>query len=307
MKLSSPREVRSIRLKVGEPCNWSCDFCHNEGDKKANTLHWDHELHNTLITLQNHFQITEVHLTGWEPTLNPDIINMIRWIKEMGLEVKMTTNGQFSEKLRTEIIGSWIDSISVSLHSTHPEDLRKVMSKSKDAAWAEEQIQRSKDNILWLNRMWVRTKINTVISDAHDIPRVQDVFWWAARNNIEMRLLDNLSNKESAGSAIKLFISMMGWNKIDENRVLWTSSTRTSYLVKDVGTFVVKSIDSVFLDWVCQKCSHFGKSTCEEWFYNIRLQKNKWEWMVILCIQNQNEETVLSLEDFISSYGSQEA
>jgi len=218
----------------------------------------------------------------------------------------MTTNGQFSEKLREEISGSWIDSISISLHSINPEDLKKVMSRTQNTTWANEQIQRSQKNILWLNRDWIRTKINTVISDNADIPRVQDIFWWAAKNNVEMRILGNLDQKGTAESAIKLFISIMGWLKIHETTIQWTSDSKTSYLVENVGSFIVKRINGVFLDWVCQKCSHFKKSTCEEWFYNIRLQKNKWEWMVILCIQNQNEETVLSLEDFISSYGSPE-
>lgn len=49
-------------------------------------------------------------------------------------------------------------------------------------------------------------RINAVLSNEADIKRIIEVFRFAAVNQVEMRLLDNLDRKEEAARAIKKLI-----------------------------------------------------------------------------------------------------
>lgn len=45
---------------------------------------------------------------------------------------------------------SGVDAVNFSLHSLDPVDLAKVMFRKVDKAWAQRQIERSTDNIIFL-------------------------------------------------------------------------------------------------------------------------------------------------------------
>lgn len=299
-------EIQSVRLKITEACDWSCKFCHNEWDIAAKSLEWDDELKEKFILLQETLWIEDVHLTGWEPSLNKDIWNIISWIKELWMDVKMTSNGQFSEDIRKLIVKSWLDSINFSIQSLDPIDLQSVMKKNVSEQWAIKQIEREKANIISLYSEGVKVRVNSVIGSSQDIPRIQNIIYWAIENNIEMRVLDDLNQKENAKNAINELIDIT-WSKLkDVISTNGSSSKRLIYEIPEKWLFTVKQIAEIYLSGICDECPHFESNTCQEWFYSIRMQKNKRDnsYSIILCIQNKNSETVIPFETFLQSYNS---
>lgn len=88
------------------------------------------------------------------------------------MKTKMTTNGQFNETTRTNLVDSGIEAVNFSLQSVDPNILIAMMKKSKTVEWGEEQIQCAKDNIIHMQMDGVKTRINCVISSRADISRV---------------------------------------------------------------------------------------------------------------------------------------
>lgn len=86
-------------------CNFRCPFCHNAGlvlRPLEQELYTEEEV---LAFLQKRRGIlTGVCITGGEPTIQQDLPDFVRRIKELGLLVKLDTNGSHPGML-TELIG----------------------------------------------------------------------------------------------------------------------------------------------------------------------------------------------------------
>ncbi len=75
-------------------CNFKCGFCHNASlvtDYKELPTYSEEEIFSYL---KKRFGILEgVCITGGEPTLNPDLPELCKKIKDIGYRVKVDTNG----------------------------------------------------------------------------------------------------------------------------------------------------------------------------------------------------------------------
>ena len=74
-------------------CNFRCPFCHNS-ELLPGTVEAEYETGEVLDFLRKRKGILEgVCITGGEPTLQPDLEDFIRSVRELGLLVKLDTNG----------------------------------------------------------------------------------------------------------------------------------------------------------------------------------------------------------------------
>jgi pyruvate formate lyase activating enzyme len=99
-----PGKVASIVFVSG--CNMRCPFCHNSdlALKNYSKLHiYQQDAILRKISESQKF-IDGVEITGGEPTLQADLADFISKCKEIGLLVKLDTNGSNPKKLR-ELIG----------------------------------------------------------------------------------------------------------------------------------------------------------------------------------------------------------
>ena len=81
-------------------CNFRCPFCHNSEilDGKEEAVMDDQQL---LAFLGKRKGILDgVCITGGEPTLKPDLPQLLREIKALGYPVKLDTNGYRPEVLK---------------------------------------------------------------------------------------------------------------------------------------------------------------------------------------------------------------
>lgn len=107
-------------------CNFCCPFCHNKGlvlcPQKEPVI-------PTIIVLEHLAKrrnvIEGVCITGGEPTLAMDLPYFIRQIKDLGLLVKLDTNGYRPEVLRGLLNEKLIDYIAMDIKSS-PENYTKL-------------------------------------------------------------------------------------------------------------------------------------------------------------------------------------
>ena len=100
-------------------CNFRCPFCHNsilvlEADA-VKTMDGE----EILATLKKRKNILEgVCITGGEPTLNPELPDFIRAIKEIGLNVKLDTNGYKPDVVAALLEEGLLDYVAMDIKSS---------------------------------------------------------------------------------------------------------------------------------------------------------------------------------------------
>ncbi len=115
--LDYPGKVASTIFLGG--CNLRCPFCHNmnlvTGINNIDPIPYEEVMHH----LQSRAGVIDgVCITGGEPTLEPDLIRLIRSIKDLGLLVKLDSNGTRSSVLDDLLSKNLLDYIAIDIKSS---------------------------------------------------------------------------------------------------------------------------------------------------------------------------------------------
>ncbi len=94
-------------------CDLRCPFCHNFEliDGTAEPIMDDQELLDFLKKRQG--LLDGVAITGGEPCLRPDLIDLIKDIRALGYPVKLDTNGLHPDVLRTLVEERLVDYVAM--------------------------------------------------------------------------------------------------------------------------------------------------------------------------------------------------
>ncbi|MFV0341791.1 MAG: anaerobic ribonucleoside-triphosphate reductase activating protein [Anaerocolumna sp.] len=100
-------------------CNFRCPFCHNSSlvllSDSLERIDEDSIFH----TLNTRKGILEgVCITGGEPTLSPGLDHFMQKIKDLGLLIKLDTNGSNPEKLKELVHRGLVDYIAMDIKNT---------------------------------------------------------------------------------------------------------------------------------------------------------------------------------------------
>lgn len=87
-------------LELTRRCNNRCGYCYNawrapeleyaKGDRREMTTA---EIERTILKLQEEVPVTTVALSGGEPTLRPDLPEIVRFLRSRGIVAQIITNG----------------------------------------------------------------------------------------------------------------------------------------------------------------------------------------------------------------------
>lgn len=111
---------RELRFLVTQQCNYKCLFCHGEGlqSNKINKLTPD-DIAFLFYIAKKYYDIKTATLTGGEPLLRADIIDIVDNLYDMGCYITITTNGYLLNKYFE--LGKYVSCINVSLHTLSKE------------------------------------------------------------------------------------------------------------------------------------------------------------------------------------------
>lgn len=124
-----------LRIVLNNECNGKCDFCHQEGN--SSQINMSLETLNQCIDAINELGITNVSLTGGEPTLHEKLAQIINNISDQckNTRLSLTTNGlrlaSVAPQIKHTIHGVNLSIISLSpsiaekYQNVHPEDAFK--------------------------------------------------------------------------------------------------------------------------------------------------------------------------------------
>ncbi len=114
-------------------CNWRCPFCHNPElipfKKKTNIFH--EEVLEQIKERKNFLE--SVTVTGGEPTIQENLIEYCRELKNIGLRIKLDTNGSRFDIITILVKEKLIDFISIDI-KTSPEKYFKAIGSDRGFA-----------------------------------------------------------------------------------------------------------------------------------------------------------------------------
>ncbi|MCI4358552.1 MAG: GTP 3',8-cyclase MoaA [Thermoplasmata archaeon] len=119
------REVSDLRISLTQRCNLRCVFCHMEGQPVSTEELSPSEIER-VVRAGARVGIDRVKLTGGEPTLRTDIVEIVRRIRPHLREVSMTTNGLKLRELAGPLSEAGLDRVNVSLPSLDPDAYQRL-------------------------------------------------------------------------------------------------------------------------------------------------------------------------------------
>ncbi len=327
-----------VRLVLLTSCQSGCNFCHLEGNKTEDELGtlnpalagWKgkrgvpigERFDNTVrpsdvdmtIKITRELGLSRVHLTGGEPTLHPDLFNIIDKLQSAGIEVGITTHGEISSKRLDKLISSGITGINFSIHASTPEEYLSMdlvaqkleaEQKGKGLHYATNRLRRKKTNIELAARYTreenpdFKVKVNSVVQDADVAKRIVE---WGNEIGVQVRLQRDLNNPHRSEDLIGQVIERLGAIPVSEDIAVGDSSGSgtlyeypTNY--RQTGKFKVKHFGEIYLAEMCGSCELKGTSDCRERFYGVRIKKDQ----VTTCIDvEKNGVTSFSQDEFLN-------
>ncbi len=120
------RPVNSLRISITNACNYNCFFCHREGHDVNGNEMTPQEI-GRLIRLLSSLGIRTVKITGGEPLIRKDAEDIVREIKNAGIEeVSMVTNGWFLPERACPLKEAGLSRVNISIHSLRRDVYRKI-------------------------------------------------------------------------------------------------------------------------------------------------------------------------------------
>ena len=125
------RKFPYIRLSISDVCNFKCGYCLPNGykiDKSDNRTFITKEEIGRLAKALSELGVSKIRITGGEPTVRKDFLDIIKIIKKnSGIKkTVITTNGYHLNRIADDLNESGLDGINISIDSLDPETFRKI-------------------------------------------------------------------------------------------------------------------------------------------------------------------------------------
>ncbi|MGI6087406.1 MAG: anaerobic ribonucleoside-triphosphate reductase activating protein [Kiritimatiellia bacterium] len=162
---------RPAAILFAQGCNYRCPFCHNARLLPLQSDGcFDDDTAMALLQRQ-HKLIDGVVFSGGEPTLQPDIVDVIRRVRnELSLSVKLDTNGSHPEVLRTLLDAGLLDYIAMDVKA--PWDCYPRLTGTPDCRVAD-----VRESVRLIAASGVRYEFRTTVAPElltpEDVERIQ--------------------------------------------------------------------------------------------------------------------------------------
>ncbi|MHB1293862.1 MAG: anaerobic ribonucleoside-triphosphate reductase activating protein [Anaerolineae bacterium] len=150
-----PRRIAATVFVAG--CNLDCSFCHNHWMIDASRVVEAISVADLLAWLEKRRGLLDaVCISGGEPTLQPDLVPLMRTMKEMGFLVKLDTNGTQPARLREILQGGLVDYVALDLKA--PLDDRYC-----EAVMCQTDVQTIRDSLAALRKWGGSYELRTTV------------------------------------------------------------------------------------------------------------------------------------------------
>lgn len=176
-----------LRLSITDRCNLRCVYCMpKEGlpffptDKVLSQ--------DEIVQLVKNFAemgISKVRITGGEPLLRTDVVDIVRRINDIeGInDISITTNGLFLKKKAQALKDAGLDRLNISLDTFDPERYKEITRGGN--------IQQVLDGISYAAKLnFKKIKLNTVLIKGQNDDEILEFLNYTKDNNVNVRFIE---------------------------------------------------------------------------------------------------------------------
>ena len=126
VEVPSPPEMvpLSINLDLTTACNYRCDHCIDWDILNSGLKHQEDKLRESLRQLASRGMKSVILIGGGEPSVYPRFVEMVQYLKELGQQVAIVTNGSRGDRL-----------LEASQFLTEPDWIRLSLDAGTDATF----------------------------------------------------------------------------------------------------------------------------------------------------------------------------
>jgi molybdenum cofactor biosynthesis protein A len=182
------RPLNYLRLAVTDRCNLRCFYCMpEEGIKylpKKDLLTFE-EIQR-IVSLLARMGITKVRLTGGEPFVRTDLMQMIRQLVSIpGIEeLHITTNGLLTAPHIPELKSLGIKSVNLSLDTLDASRFKAITRR--------DEFRKTMDTLHLLLNAGITVKVNAVVMEGKNIEDIIPMIELTRKNPIEVRFIEEM-------------------------------------------------------------------------------------------------------------------
>jgi cyclic pyranopterin phosphate synthase len=188
------RHVSYLRVSLTDRCNYRCVYCMPEAGvdlvPKADVLRFE-ELER-LVRVMMRFGVRRVRLTGGEPTVRKDVVELVARLAALGLDdLAMTTNGERLVELAGPLKRAGLGRLNVSVDTLVPEKFRAVTRRG--------HLDHVLDGIDAARVAgFVGTKINAVVMGGINDDELPSLCAWAWERELTPRFIESMPMSDGA-------------------------------------------------------------------------------------------------------------
>ena len=151
------RTHRSLRISIVDKCDLRCTYCMPEDQHflRREELMTREEIATIARLFVERFGVSKIRLTGGEPLVRPDAVDIVRDIAGLRVSIGLTTNALSLHKHLDGLMGAGLKSINISLDTFDAERFKRIARRDGFSA--------VHGNILLALLRGLRVKVNMVV------------------------------------------------------------------------------------------------------------------------------------------------
>ena len=290
-----------IRLLITDVCNYRCTYCHNEGQfSRGNFISIPIVEQLSEWFSSEKVKIRTITISGGEPTLHPELLSIVKNLRQVTENVSLVTNGEkLSYQRIDELAQAGIKYIkfgidSVSSCSTKPFD-QSINSTPSHIL----------DNARYAATVLPGSLLNTVVS-CFNMHKLREVLDWCEKNGMGVKFLEliepfkNIKNTNSPNDQHKHHWFSILYNNLhanlsnvryDANVMKFYASSLKGHSIQFSENFCAyRACSSLWTRIDCQgrliPCIqrpvaypiNFGSRISDQFIFNNRKMTETWRW-----------------------------
>lgn len=226
---------RVLRILLNDYCNLNCSYCHNEGqDRLKSDIEFD-ALKIFLDKVKEIDSIQKIQLSGGEPTLHPQFVDIVKYIIEFThYELGLVTNGIVLSESLIELLKFNSIKLIISVPSLNKVNYAKITKGNIDILYK---------NITRLKAENIKFQFNNVFQDGFEKDTLE-IIDYCKSNAISLKILPFYNHKTKELTTISVNVK----NKLNQEVVKVVDNMK--------GTMIYNYINSKIrlLISPCVKC-----------------------------------------------------
>ncbi|WP_175058786.1 GTP 3',8-cyclase MoaA [Thermococcus sp. 2319x1] len=175
------RPVTNLRISLTNECNLNCFYCHREGQTLSFQEMKPEEIER-IVRIASQLGIKKVKLTGGEPTVRKDIVEIVRRIRPYVEDLSMTTNGTTMKLLAEPLKEAGLDRVNISLDTLDREKYKAITGF--------DVLPQVLEGIEKAVRLFYPVKLNMVVMKGLNDGEIWDMINYAAQKNAILQLIE---------------------------------------------------------------------------------------------------------------------